>query len=120
MITRLSYPAFWLAVAFTLVMALLPKPPSLPLAPVDKFQHMAAFATLALLAAVTFGRRRYRVIFMALAGFGALIEVLQLIPALHRAAELADWIADCAAVLAVLAACRLVGLLYGRGATDIP
>lgn len=113
--TSKSLPlAFWLAVLFTLMMALLPQPPSVPLGPSDKVQHMAAFAVLSVLAVVIFPRQRYRVIFVALAGFGAMIEILQMIPSLHRDAELLDWFADCAASAAVLLVCGVVRLLYGR------
>lgn len=95
-------------------MALLPQPPSVPLGPTDKVQHMAAFAVLSLLAAIAFPRQRYRVIFVAMAALGAIIEVLQLIPSLHRDAELADWFADCAASATVLIVCGVVRLFYGR------
>lgn len=49
-----------------------------------------------------FPRRRVIELFVAMAVLGAVIEVLQMIPALGRDAELADWIADCVASLAVL------------------
>lgn len=93
---------FYLAIAFTLTMALLPSPPQMPGNPGDKMQHMAAFATLTLLAIITFPPARYVRIFLTLAALGALIEILQAIPRLHRDAEVADWVADCGAVLAVL------------------
>lgn len=108
---------FWLALAFTLVMALLPKPPAVPMAPGDKLQHMAAFAVLSLLSAIAFPRRRPVELFAAMAACGALIEVLQLIPALHRDAEFADWLADCSASLAALTlhqAARWMGARLGR------
>ena len=41
-------------------------------------------------------------LFAGLAALGAVIEVLQMIPALVRDAEVGDWIADCVASLAVL------------------
>ena len=97
---------FWLALAFTLVMALLPKPPAVPLPGGDKFQHMAAFAVLSLLAWLAFPRLRFVELFAAMAALGALIEILQMIPALHRDAQLGDWIADCAASLVVLSLCE--------------
>ena len=98
---------FWLALVFALVMALLPQPPALPGTPSDKTQHMIAFAVLSLLAALAYPQLRLGEIFIAMAALGALIEVLQLIPALGRDAEFVDWVADCAASLAVLA---LVGV----------
>jgi hypothetical protein len=43
---------FWLALAVTLVMALLPNPPTLPRQATDKVQHVAAFAALLLCGAL--------------------------------------------------------------------
>jgi VanZ family protein len=94
--------------AFAFVMALLPKPPEIPGEPGDKVQHMMAFATLGALAAAGWRERRLAVLFAWLAGFGAAIEVFQAIPALHRDAELLDWLADMAAAAAALAIVRWV------------
>lgn len=94
---------FWLALAVTLVMALLPRPPVGPLGVNDKVQHMAAFAVLSLLAWLAFPRQRLSVLFLTLAAIGGLIEILQMIPALHRDADVKDWIADCLAIGGVLA-----------------
>ena len=63
----------------------------------DKTQHMLAFAVLSLLSALAYLQRRLSEIFIAIAVFGALIEVLQLIPLLGRSPDIADWIADCGA-----------------------
>lgn len=97
---------FWLAVAFTLVMALLPAPPASLLVAGDKVLHMAAFAVLSLLAALAFPRRSFFQLFAGLAALGGLIEILQAIPGLRRDAELADWLADCLAIAVALLACR--------------
>ena len=96
--------AFWAAVAFTLVMAILPKPPVLPGAPEDKVQHILAFTTLAALSTVAYSRVSAPRMLLGFAAFGALIEIVQMIPILHRDAELLDWIADVAAVLTVFLA----------------
>ncbi|MCK9542314.1 MAG: hypothetical protein M0R03_09835 [Novosphingobium sp.] len=98
----------WLAIAFTLVMALLPKPPELPGDPGDKVQHVMAFLTLTVLTVLAYPGVRLVTIFIALSGFGVLIELLQMIPALNRDAQWEDWLADSAAVLAVLALAVLV------------
>lgn len=95
---------FWLTLVFTMVMALLPQPPAI-MEVNDKLQHMAAFAALTLLAAVSFPKPRYRRIFVAMAGLGGAIEVLQMIPSLQRDAQVSDWLADCAAITAVLFFC---------------
>lgn len=92
---------YWVAVSFTLAMALLPQPPSIPLGSSDKVQHMLAFAVLSFLACFTFPQRRSTELFLALAILGGLIEILQMIPALHRDADVMDWVADCAASLVV-------------------
>ena len=104
---RLLRIGFWGASAFALVMALLPQPPQLPGEPSDKLQHILAFATLALLGRLAYPQTRLLVLATGLSAFGAAIELLQAIPALHRDAELADWAADTAAVVAVLLALEL-------------
>ncbi|MDE8652543.1 hypothetical protein [Novosphingobium album (ex Liu et al. 2023)] len=92
---------FWLVLSAILILALLPHPPAVPVES-DKVQHMIAFATLSLLARLAFPRRSLAALFVTMAALGAAIEVLQMIPALHRDAELADWLADCVASLTVL------------------
>jgi hypothetical protein len=106
--------AFWLALAVTLVMALLPNPPAMPVQATDKVQHMAVFAALTFLAALGFPRFRLRAIFVWMAALGLAIEVLQMIPALHRNAEASDWLADCAATLATLLLCGALRWLFQR------
>jgi VanZ family protein len=88
-------------------MALLPKPPQMPLNPSDKIQHMIAFAVLASLASHAYFRTSLVKIGVGLAGFGALIEVLQSIPLLHRDSSVVDWLADCGAIAVVLGVMRL-------------
>lgn len=102
MLRRFLPALFWTALLFAFVMATLPKPPSLPGSPSDKVQHILAFTVLAALAAAAFPRARLVPIGAGLCLFGALIELVQAIPALHRDAELADWLADIAAVGVVL------------------
>lgn len=111
---RLLRLAFWLALAVTLVMALLPNPPALPVQANDKVQHMAAFAALTFLAALGFPSLRLRVIFVWMAALGLAIEVLQMIPTLHRDAQASDWLADCAATLATLLLCGALRWLFQR------
>ena len=93
---------FWAALSFALVMALLPSPPRLPGAPGDKIQHMLAFAVLAALAVAAYPGISLVRIALRLAAFGALIELLQLIPGLNRDGQWLDWLADTGAVLIVL------------------
>ena len=96
---------FWPAFAFATVMALLPKPPGLPIDSLgDKFEHALAFMVLAVLAQL--GSRatpRWRIA-ERLSFFGAMIEVAQSIPALQRDCDIRDWVADTLAVVVVTAA----------------
>ena len=110
-IRRLLPLAFWSASLFAFVMAVLPKPPNLPGDPSDKVQHILAFTVLAALASAAYPRAHMLRIGLGLSAFGALIELVQSIPALHRDAELIDWVADTAAAFIVLI---LVSLLRAR------
>ncbi len=101
--TRIAQALFWLALAFAVTMALLPHPPHTPLDWFgDKAEHMLAFATLAVLGTQAFPRTPLPRIGERLSFAGALIEVLQAIPALHRDCDIRDWIADTLAITAVL------------------
>ena len=93
---------FWAAVAFAFVMAILPHPPQVPGEPNDKIQHITAFATLSLLASIAYPRAGLLRLLGSLSAFGALIEFVQAIPALHRDSDVLDWIADTVAVIVVL------------------
>lgn len=95
---------FWVALPFTLVMALLPHPPTLPGEAGDKLLHVLAFSTLSLLASAGFSGRRRLQVLLGLVVLGGAIELLQAIPSLHRDAEWLDWLADCAAVLVTFTA----------------
>src|SRR3954463_12981540 len=93
---------FWAAAIFAFVMAVLPHPPEIPGEPNDKVQHIAAFATLALLGSFAYPRVQLLKLLAGLSLFGALIEVVQAIPMLHRDSDVLDWLADTAAVAVVL------------------
>ncbi len=100
---RTIRPLFFLAIAFTLVMALLPKPPPLPIDRFgDKFEHMLAFSVLAFLARFSFHRVSNWRLLEHLSFFGALIEVFQSLPSLHRDCDPRDWVADTIAAGAAL------------------
>jgi VanZ family protein len=103
---RIARIAFWFAAVFAFVMAVLPHPPRLPGEPSDKVLHVLAFVTLGILAAFGFRARSAWFLFAALAGFGAIIEIVQAIPLLNRDSELADWLADMVAALAALVLTR--------------
>jgi VanZ family protein len=99
---------FWGAAIFAFVMAILPKPPHLPTDPPDKIQHIIAFLTLAGLAGAAYPRASLVRIGVALSAFGAVIEIVQAVPMLHRDSELLDWAADTAAAALMLLLWALV------------
>ena len=94
---------FAAALVFTLVMAWLPHPPAVPLQQDDKFWHILAFVTLSILATLAFPAVPLLRIGERLSFLGALIEVGQSIPALHRDCDIRDWVADTIAVVVTLA-----------------
>lgn len=83
-------------------MAILPHPPPVPGNPNDKVQHIAAFATLALLGSFAYPQTTLVSLFLRLSLFGAFIEVVQAIPVLNRDSDILDWLADTVAVAIVL------------------
>jgi len=99
---RVARLLFWAAITFAFVMAVLPHPPELPGEPNDKLQHIAAFATLALLASFAYPATKLSRLLVRLSLFGALIELVQANPSLHRDSDWKDWIADTIAAAIVL------------------
>lgn len=95
---------FWVAAVFAFVMAVLPHPPYVPAN--DKVQHVAAFATLGVLGSFAYPRLSALRLLIGLSLFGAFIEVVQAIPALHRDSDPLDWLADTIACAIVLLAVR--------------
>jgi VanZ family protein len=100
--SRSARAIFWAASAFAFVMAVLPHPPEVPGHPNDKVQHIAAFVTLSLLGSFAYPRTDLMKLLIRLSLFGAAIEVVQAIPALHRDSDVLDWLADTIAVAVVL------------------
>jgi peptidoglycan/LPS O-acetylase OafA/YrhL len=98
--------AFWAGAAFALVMALIPHPLELPGEPSDKVQHIAAFLTLGALGSFAYPKANPLHLGAGLSLFGAAIEVLQLIPTLHRDGDPLDWAADTAAVALIIVLLR--------------
>jgi len=111
---------FWAAVLLAFAMAVVPQPPQLPGAPSDKVQHIAAFLVLGGLASFAYPRTSPVYLGTGLSLFGAFIELVQYIPALHRDSDPIDWIADTAAAALILIflhwlRARLKGKAVGRG-----
>lgn len=101
---------FWVALVVALAAALNPRPPQFEGAPGDKVQHILAFLALTAMALAAYPRAQRWAQALALSGFGALIEFLQMIPALHRSSELMDWVADTGAVLVVIVLAAILRL----------
>ncbi|KQN93692.1 hypothetical protein ASE95_01805 [Sphingomonas sp. Leaf231] len=94
------------ATVFAVGMALMPHP--VPVVEIgDKWQHMAAFGTLTLLSVLAFPHGSLLRIGERLSFLGAMIEVLQSIPALHRDCDVMDWVADTAIIVGVLVVVRV-------------
>lgn len=93
---------FWAAIVFAFVMAVLPQPPQVPGVPSDKVQHIFAFLVLGALGLFAYPKASRVFLAAALSLFGGVIELVQLIPALHRDGDPLDWIADTAAAIAVI------------------
>lgn len=89
---------FWTALAFTVVMATMPQPPEVIVAP-DKVQHALAFFVLTALHKLAYREFGFWKRVIAMAILGGAIEVAQMVPAFHRDAEWMDWAADVAAAL---------------------
>lgn len=107
--------AFWSAAAFAFIMAVLPHPVDL-LETSDKVQHMAAFFTITALGCAAYrGLSRVKLM-LAMIAFGAGIELVQMVPELHRDAEWSDWLADILAVLLALAIAHAIEHRRSRGA----
>ena len=103
------------ALGMTLFMALQPHPPKLPIDSWgDKFEHSLAFVTLTILSVASFPAAKLFRVGERLSFLGALIEVVQSIPALHRDCDIFDWLTDTAAIATVL----LVVLLWHRSRPD--
>lgn len=107
---------FWIALAFTLSMAWLPHPPSVPGNPNDKIQHIAAFACLSVAGVAAFPTLSLMRLGERLSFLGAIIEVVQSIQALHRDCDIRDWIADTIAIVIVL----LAVAAYRRSRRSMP
>ena len=103
---RLIRIAFWGATLFALAMAALPRPPDLHVW--DKWQHMAAFFVITVLGRAAYHELSRKILLPALIAFGGLIELVQMVPALHRDSDWGDWLADTVAVVAALAIVSLL------------
>jgi hypothetical protein len=105
---KLARIAFFAAVVFTFYSAVIPPHLALQLAPWDKAEHFIAFYVLTGLAVAAFPKGNLWVIAALLSSFGALIEVVQGLPIVHRDRDFWDWVADTIAIISALAPMLLV------------
>ncbi len=112
-------PAFWLCLAGAVTLALMPHPPEIHQLS-DKAQHMLAFGTLALLGSFAFPRMSKPRLGERLSFIGALVEVAQSIPMLHRDCDIRDWIADTLAIVVVLVLLHLLRLPRDQAPEEAP
>src|ERR1700726_1883078 len=108
MLIRLAQAVFVAALIFTFYSAVIPPAHALQLVPWDKAEHFIAFYALTGLAVAAFPRRRIFIIAALLSGFGALIEMVQGLPIVHRDRDFWDWVADTLAIIAALSPMLLV------------
>jgi len=111
---RLFVLAFWGAILFAYVEAILPGGEATHMTSWDKLDHMTAFFTITFLARGAYPRIAPWRLFLWLAAFGAFIELSQALPFIRRDAEWNDWFADMAAILVALIVVWPVALLTGR------
>jgi VanZ family protein len=114
--TAILRSIFWVAIVISFLAAINPQPPQLPGAPSDKIQHMAAFFVLGALAFLAFPNTKPVTLLLGLSVFGAVIEFVQMVPALQRDGDVMDWIADTAAAAIILAVLHLSRTALGRAA----
>ena len=94
---------FWAALALTFMGAILPADLAPQIFHWDKAEHFVAFYVLAIFAAAAYSRQGLFFLGASLSGVGALIELIQALPLVHRDADFKDWVADTVAITAALA-----------------
>jgi Na+/H+-dicarboxylate symporter len=94
---------FFAALLFTLYSAVISPSHALQLTPWDKATHFIAFYVLTGLAVAAFPTQNLFVLAALLSAFGALIEIVQGLPMVHRDRDFWDWVADTIAISSVLA-----------------
>ena len=112
---------FFAAVAFILYMMLQPHPPHLVFEALgDKAEHALSFGGAAFLARLGFRRAPDWLILERLSFLGAMVEVVQAIPSLHRDCDWHDWVADTIGVALSLLIVRMLRLREVLGVAPAP
>jgi hypothetical protein len=100
---KIARIVFFAALIFTFYSAVIPPREALQLVPWDKAEHFIAFYTLTGLAVAAYPRRNLLALALMLSAFGALIEIVQGLPIVHRDRDFWDWVADTIAISAAVA-----------------
>ena len=108
LLLALARIAFFAALAFTFYSAVIPPQDAVQLVPWDKAEHFIAFYVLTYLFVLAFPKRNVFVLGLLLSAFGALIEIVQGLPIVHRDRDFWDWVADSMAIASALAPMLLV------------
>jgi hypothetical protein len=108
LLLTLARIGFICALVFTFYSAVIPPQRALQLVPWDKAEHFIAFYALTGLAVAAFPKRNLFLIAALLSAFGALIEIVQGTPLVHRDMDFWDWVADTTAITGALAPMLLV------------
>jgi Na+/H+-dicarboxylate symporter len=103
LLLRVARLVFFAALIFTFYSAVIPPSHALQLTPWDKATHFIAFYVLTGLAVAAFPRQNLIVLAALLSAFGALIEIVQGLPMVHRDRDFWDWVADTIAISSALA-----------------
>ena len=115
---RLFVIAFWGALLFAYVDAIVPGKDAISISAWDKINHMIAFFAITFLARAAYPRITVFRLFAMMAAFGAFIELSQALPFIHRDAEWDDWFADMIAILIALIVAWPFALLARRRSAE--
>ena len=108
LLLKLARVGFFAALIFTFYSAVVPPAHALELTPWDKATHFIAFYALTGLAVAAFPKANLAIVAALLSGFGALIEMVQGLPLVHRDRDFWDWVADTIAIIFAAAPMLLV------------
>jgi hypothetical protein len=103
LLLKIARLVFFAALIFTFYSAVIPPSPALQLTPWDKATHFIAFYVLTGLAVAAFPKQNLLLVAALLSAFGALIEIVQGLPMVHRDRDFWDWVADTLAISSALA-----------------
>ena len=103
LLLKVARLVFFAALIFTFYSAVIPPSHALQLTPWDKATHFIAFYVLTGLAVTAFPKQNVFLVAAWLSAFGALIEVVQGLPIVHRDRDFWDWVADTIAISCALA-----------------